>query len=60
MAAMPNKLPDLPALKYRAISDAAADLGGVAAIRTAFIGLQQYLYSPPPQLNPGIPPSASR
>jgi type I restriction enzyme R subunit len=54
------KLPDLLALKYRAISDAAADLGGVAAIRTAFIGLQQYLYSPPPQLNPGIPPSASR
>ena len=40
-----DKLPHLIQLKYRAISDAAADLGGIAAIRSAFIGFQRHLYS---------------
>jgi len=40
----PDKLPHLLELKYRAVSDAAAELGGVAAIRTAFLGFQQHLY----------------
>ena len=34
------KLPHLLELKYRAVSDAAAELGGVAKIRDAFIGFQ--------------------
>ena len=38
------KLPDLLELKYHGISDAAAELGGVARIRDAFIGFQKYLY----------------
>lgn len=38
------KLPDLLELKYKAVSDAAAELGGVARIRDAFIGFQRYLY----------------
>jgi type I restriction enzyme, R subunit len=38
------KLPHLLELKYRAVSDAAAHLGGVAQIRNAFIGFQRYLY----------------
>ncbi len=38
------KLPHLLELKYRAISDAAAQLGGVAHIRDAFIGFQRHLY----------------
>ena len=38
------KLPDLLELKYHAVSDAAAELGGVAVIREAFVGFQQYLY----------------
>jgi type I restriction enzyme R subunit len=38
------KLPHLIELKYRAVSDAAAQLGGVAQIRNAFIGFQRYLY----------------
>jgi type I restriction enzyme R subunit len=38
------KLPDLLELKYRAVSDAAAELGGVARIRDAFIGFQKHLY----------------
>ncbi len=38
------KLPHLLELRYRAVSDAAAELGGVAAIRSAFVGFQQHLY----------------
>lgn len=38
------KLPDLLELKYQAVSDAAAELGGVARIREAFIGFQKHLY----------------
>jgi type I restriction enzyme R subunit len=40
-----EKLPHLLELKYRAISDAARELGGVANIRDAFIGFQRHLYS---------------
>jgi type I restriction enzyme R subunit len=40
----PAKLPHLLELKYRAVSDAAAQLGGVAQIRDAFIGFQRHLY----------------
>ena len=40
-----EKLPHLLELKYHAIADAAAELGGVAAIRNAFICFQQHLYS---------------
>jgi type I restriction enzyme R subunit len=39
-----EKLPDLLALKYHSIGDAAAQLGGVAKIRGAFVGFQRYLY----------------
>jgi type I restriction enzyme, R subunit len=39
------KLPHLLELKYRAVSDAAAELGGVAQIRDAFIGFQRHLYA---------------
>jgi type I restriction enzyme R subunit len=39
------KLPRLLELKYHAISDAAAELGGVAAIRAAFVGFQRHLYT---------------
>ncbi len=39
-----TKLPHLLELKYRAVSDAAAQLGGVAQIRDAFIGFQRHLY----------------
>jgi type I restriction enzyme R subunit len=38
------KLPHLLELKYRAVSDAAAELGGVAHIRDAFIGFQKHLF----------------
>lgn len=38
------KLPHLLELKYRAVSDAAEQLGGVAKIRDAFIGFQRHLY----------------
>jgi type I restriction enzyme, R subunit len=38
------KLPHLLELKYRAVSDAAAQLGGVAQIRDAFIGFQRHLF----------------
>jgi type I restriction enzyme, R subunit len=38
------KLPHLLELKYQAVSDAAAQLGGVAQIRDAFIGFQRHLY----------------
>ena len=39
-----DKLPDLLELKYHAVNDAAAELGGVAVIREAFVGFQRYLY----------------
>ena len=39
-----EKLPTLLELKYHAISDAAAELGGVEQIRSTFVGFQQYLY----------------
>jgi type I restriction enzyme R subunit len=42
------KLPHLLELKYRAVSDAAAELGGVAKIREAFIGFQAHLYAREP------------
>jgi type I restriction enzyme R subunit len=41
-----EKLPHLLELKYRAVSDAADQLGGVAQIRDAFIGFQRHLYAP--------------
>ncbi len=40
-----TKLPHLLELRYRDISDAAAELGGVARIRDAFIGFQAHLYA---------------
>ena len=40
-----SKLPHLLELKYRAVSDAAAELGGVAKIREAFVGFQAHLYA---------------
>ena len=39
------KLPHLLELRYRAISDAALELGGVAKIREAFVGFQAHLYA---------------
>jgi type I restriction enzyme R subunit len=39
-----DKLPHLLELKYRAIRDAAMELGGIASIRAAFVGFQQHLY----------------
>jgi len=39
-----EKLPHLLTLKYRAIEDAKEILGTVEAIRSIFIGFQQYLY----------------
>ena len=39
------KLPHLLELRYRAVSDAAAELGGVAKIREAFVGFQPHLYA---------------
>ena len=42
-----TKLPGLLQLKYQSVNDAADQLGGVAAIRAAFIDFQQHLY---PQL----------
>jgi type I restriction enzyme R subunit len=39
-----EKLPHLLELKYRAVTDAAEQLGGVAKIRNAFIGFQKHLY----------------
>ena len=38
------KLPHLLELKYRAVSDAAEELGGVDKIREAFVGFQKQLY----------------
>lgn len=42
-----EKLPHLLTLKYKAIEDAKEILGTVEAIRTIFIGFQQYLYQQP-------------
>jgi len=39
-----EKLPELLALKYHAISDATEILGGVENIRTTFVDFQKYLY----------------
>jgi type I restriction enzyme, R subunit len=39
-----DKLPALLQLRYRAINDAAQELGGVARIRDAFVGFQRHLY----------------
>ncbi|MEK6556889.1 MAG: type I restriction-modification enzyme R subunit C-terminal domain-containing protein, partial [Candidatus Margulisiibacteriota bacterium] len=39
-----EKLPSLLELKYHALSDASAILGGVEKIRDFFIGFQKYLY----------------
>ena len=39
-----EKLPHLLELKYRAVTDAAEELGGIEWIRNAFIGFQKYLY----------------
>lgn len=38
------KLPDLLELRYRAVREAAQELGGVAKIRDAFVGFQKFLY----------------
>jgi type I restriction enzyme R subunit len=38
------KLPHLLELKYRSVTDAAAELGAIAAIRDAFISFQRHLY----------------
>jgi type I restriction enzyme R subunit len=40
------KLPQRLDLKYRALAEAAADLGGVPTIRAAFINFQRHLYAP--------------
>ncbi len=39
-----DKLPSLLTLKYRDLGDAVAELGGVPAIRSAFLGFQPRLY----------------
>ena len=39
-----EKLPGLLELKYHSVHDAAAKLGGTAAIRATFIDFQKYLY----------------
>ncbi len=38
-------LPQLIEIKYNAVSDAVAELGSVAEIRSVFVGFQQYLYN---------------
>ena len=38
------KLPQLLALKYRAVNDAAQELGGIPRIRETFVGFQRFLY----------------
>jgi type I restriction enzyme R subunit len=40
-----SKLTPLLELKYRAVSDAARELGGIPKIRETFIGFQKYLYA---------------
>lgn len=39
-----EKLPGLLELKYQTVNDAADALGGIPAIRDAFVGFQRYLY----------------
>ena len=39
-----EKLPGLLELQFKAVSDAAVQLGGIAKIREAFVGFQKYLY----------------
>ncbi len=41
-----DKLRHLLELKYHTVTDAAAALGGTAAIRDAFVGFQRHLYAP--------------
>jgi len=43
-----SKLPHLLELQYHSIPDAAAELGSIATINTAFITFQAALYTPPP------------
>ena len=40
-----SKLTHLLQLKYRAVSDAAIELGGTTRIRETFVGFQKYLYA---------------
>ena len=40
-----SKLTPLLELKYRGVSDAARELGGIARIRNTFIGFQKFLYT---------------
>lgn len=40
-----SKLTHLLQLKYRAVSNAAVELGGTARIRETFVGFQKYLYA---------------
>nr|WP_243699992.1 type I restriction-modification enzyme R subunit C-terminal domain-containing protein [Lysobacter sp. N42] len=40
-----EKLPPLVKLRYRAVSDAAADLGGPEQMRALFVGFQKHLYA---------------
>ncbi|MGE3703574.1 MAG: type I restriction-modification enzyme R subunit C-terminal domain-containing protein, partial [Hyphomicrobiaceae bacterium] len=39
-----EKLPQLLALKYRAVADATRELGGIPRIRETFVGFQKFLY----------------
>lgn len=39
-----SKLTPLLELRYRAVSDAARELGGIPKIRETFIGFQKFLY----------------
>lgn len=39
------KLPQLLSIRYRAVNDAARELGGIARIRDTFIGFQKHLYA---------------
>ena len=38
------KLPQLLALRYRAVADAARELGGIPKIRETFVGFPKFLY----------------
>ena len=42
----PEKLPALIELKYHSVADAAMELGGIQAIRGAFLEFQRHLYEP--------------
>ena len=39
-----EKLPDLLTLKYKALSDAEVELGGVPKIKAMFVDFQKHLY----------------